>query len=453
MDVIVNSLGASWLVLTEMAPYLLLGFAVAGALSVLISPEWVERHLGGNRVGQVFAASLFGVPLPLCSCGVLPVAASLRRHGAGKGATTAFLLSTPQTGVDSIAVTYALLGPFLAVFRPIAALLTGIVGGVLVQTFDDRQEEAAPEHETTAGSCCATSTDQCEEQGTCCEAHQPSSQSRLVRALRFSFLTLPRDIGKALVVGILLSGVIAALIGPNTLESALGGGLLPLLAAMVIGVPLYVCATASTPIALGLIYAGLSPGAALVFLITGPATNSAAVTTLWKVLGSRATVIYLLTVAISALGAGVVVDGMIDHGVVAASAVVSPDTSELAQIGHQHQDHTGVGSWFERLCAMVLVGVLGISLWPRRTGGEKGSSTPVEKEEPGTEQVSLRIEGMSCEGCVSRVDAALTQVNGVTRAEIDLASGRALIIGKQLDQQRLCETVSALGYSVTPDQA
>ena len=140
-----------------MAPYLLLGFVVAGLLSVVVSPEWVERHLGGNGFGEVVKASLFGVPLPLCSCGVIPVAASLRRHGASKGATTAFLLSTPQTGVDSIAVTWGLLGPFLAVVRPVAAFITGIFGGGLVQAFNgENGAESSEGSEEIQGAACSS---------------------------------------------------------------------------------------------------------------------------------------------------------------------------------------------------------------------------------------------------------------------------------------------------------
>ena len=150
MTLLLSFVSASWSVFMAMAPYLLLGFLVAGFLSVVISPRWVERHLGGNGLGQVFKASVFGVPLPLCSCGVIPVAASLRRHGASKGATTAFLLSTPQTGVDSIAVTYAMLHPVIAVFRPIAALVTGMVGGMLAQAVDRSPDRPSAEPPTSA---------------------------------------------------------------------------------------------------------------------------------------------------------------------------------------------------------------------------------------------------------------------------------------------------------------
>ena len=255
-----------------MAPCLPLGFTVAGLLSVMISPRWVEHHLGDRGLGQVFKASLFGVPLPLCSCGVIPVGASLRRSGAGKGATTAFLLSTPQTGVDSVAVTYALLGPFLAVVRPVAALLTGFLGGGLVYFFD-RNDHEVPVDEAPPASCSGESD--------CCEDDAAPERKTVFEGLTYGLVTLPRDIGRALIVGILLSGVISAVVKPHALEAYLGGGIWPMIVAMIVGVPLYVCATASTPIALSLIHAGLSPGAALVFLITGPATNLATVTTQW----------------------------------------------------------------------------------------------------------------------------------------------------------------------------
>ena len=179
--------GDFWEVVGEMSPYLLLGFGLAGVLFVLISPRVVERHLGGRGIWPVFKASLFGVPLPLCSCGVIPVSASLRRHGASKAATIAFLLSTPQTGVDSIAVTYGLLGPVFAIFRPIAALVTGFVGGGLVQILGE------PNETDTANE---SATDTCTE--VCCADR--SARGVLSRVLRYGLVTLPRDIGAALLL-------------------------------------------------------------------------------------------------------------------------------------------------------------------------------------------------------------------------------------------------------------
>ena len=433
MDWILTFLAASWAVFGAMAPYLLLGFIVAGLLSVVISPEWVERHLGGNGLGQVIKASLFGVPLPLCSCGVIPVAASLRHHGASKGATTAFLLSTPQTGVDSIAVTYGLLGPFLAVVRPLAALITGIFGGGLVQAFNGHQVEVHSEVEDGA------ETQSCSS--GCCDEEKPKNRSKILEALRYGLVILPRDIGKALIVGVAISGLISAFVAPQALESAFGGGLWPMLAAMAIGIPLYVCATASTPIALGLIHAGLSPGAALVFLISGPATNSAALTTLWKVLGRRTAIIYLLTVAVASLATGLAVDGLIAAGALPESALVPAATSMAAHGAHAHHMGGGAVSWFETASAIVLLVVLINALRPKRlTNGEEVMAHEDERV------LELKIDGMRCNGCVTSVQRAFSEVSGVTDAEVRLDEGRALIRGSGFSVQELVDAVVSLGF-------
>jgi uncharacterized membrane protein YraQ (UPF0718 family)/copper chaperone CopZ len=364
---------------------------------------------------------------------VIPVAASLRQHGAGKGATTAFLLSTPQTGVDSIAVTYGLLGPFLAVVRPVAALITGVFGGSLVQAFD-RDGEPAPVNPAAATNdvCCST--------GGCDEPTQ--RRSKFSEAVHYGLVILPRDIGRALVFGVLISGLIATVIAPRALESYLGGGLLPMLAAMVVGIPLYVCATASTPIALGLIHAGLSPGAALVFLISGPATNSAALTTLWKVLGRRTAILYLVTVAVASLATGLAVDGLIGTGVLPQSAMV-PAASAMAA-GGAHADHQvgGSMSWFEITCAAVLFVVLVNALRPRR----RVDPEVTVKDETLT-TVELKVGGMHCNGCVQSVKRALSEVTGVTEAEVRLDEGLARVKGNGFSTELLLSAVTALGFT------
>jgi uncharacterized membrane protein YraQ (UPF0718 family)/copper chaperone CopZ len=435
MNFILDVIVASWSVLAEMAPYLLLGFFFAGVLSALISAEWVERHLGGSGLGQVFKASLFGVPLPLCSCGVLPVAASLRRQGASRGATTSFLLSTPQTGVDSIAVTYALLGPFIAVLRPLAALVTGVVGGSLVQAFGERNGAAPADSEIASG---------CAMDG-CCEdevAHRHSFGD----AMRYGFVTLPRDIGRALLVGVLLSGLISALIAPDALRAYLGGGLLPILAAMAIGVPLYVCATASTPIALSLIVAGLSPGAALAFLISGPATNSAALTTLWKVLGRRTTVIYLATVAFGAIGVGLLVDGFVASGVVPVSALI--DTAGAAATGHEHHGSAGFGRLLQQASAVALLLVVGYALRPRPTAAPETEPAEDTSTDPSS-VVEMQVKGMRCNGCVQSLTRALVGVTGVSDVAVRLEDGTARVTGSCVAGEELLEAVNSLGFEVT----
>jgi uncharacterized protein len=280
-----------WIVLCEMSPYLLLGFFIAGLLSVMISPKKVQRHLGGEGFWPVIKATLFGVPLPLCSCGVIPVSASLRRQGAGKGATMAFLLSTPQTGADSIAVTYSLLGPVFALFRPLAAFFTGIVGGMLTKLLTKNGHREDPVESDNG---------QMDEDF--------SFRGIVTRVYRYSFITLPKDISKTLLTGLLLAGLISALVPEDFFAEFFTGGFTAMLAMMALGIPIYVCATASVPIAAVLIMKGVSPGAALVFLLTGPATNAATISTIWKILGKSSTVIYLAVVSVSALGSGLLID-------------------------------------------------------------------------------------------------------------------------------------------------
>ena len=294
----IDILRQSWQVLGEMAPYLLFGFAMAGLLSVLISPEWTERHLGGRGLRPVIEATLWGIPLPLCSCSVIPVVASMRRHGASRAASTAVLLSTPQTGIDGIAATYALLGPVFALFRPVAALVSGLLGGVLVLLLGRSARD--PNDDAESLPPCTDS---------CCTGDR--SHGALVRALRYGFVTLPRDLAVALLLGALIGGTMGVVLPPGQLEAYLGGGLGSILLAMALGIPLYVCATGSVPIAAGLIYLGASPGSALAFLIVGPATNTATLTTIWKILGYRCASLYLATVAASAVICGLLLDAIV----------------------------------------------------------------------------------------------------------------------------------------------
>ena len=409
--IILQMAAGCWETLGAMAPYLLFGFLMAGLLSVLVPPRLVEEHLGGRGPWPVVKAAAFGVPLPLCSCGVIPVAASLRRHGATRGATTAFLLSTPQTGVDSIAVTYSLLGGVFAVFRPIAALVTGVVGGWLVEWLDPARKENGEEH----GPACE---DECCAPG---EKRHP-----LVRIFQYGFVTLPRDIGKSLLVGLVVAGLIAAAVPKDYFSQYLGPGPLQMIVMMLIGIPIYVCATASVPIASALIAAGISPGAALCFLVTGPATNAATITTIWKVMGRRTTLIYLATVAGGALASGFLLDLIYTH----AGAAAAP---------HVHEMSPGV---FEIASAIALLGVLGFALapWPRRRA---------KPEAAGPEKALLSIVGMTCSHCAESVTRALREVAGVASAIVDLDGGWAVVHGAGLDSALLVSAVADLGYKAT----
>jgi len=348
-----------WATVGEMSPYLLFGFFVAGLVSVFVSQKMVERHLGGRGFLPVLKATLFGIPLPLCSCGVIPVAMSLRKHGASKGSTISFLLSTPQTGVDSILVTYSLLGPVFAIFRPLAALVTGLVGGVLVNIFGQdpedgglRMEDGGQRTEDGAVSNPQSAIQNPQGAGTgehCCGHHAVSPGRKFLHGIKYGFVSLPRDIAKPLLVGLVVAALISTAVPDDFFAARLGHGLPAMLVMMLIGIPMYVCASASVPVAAALILKGLSPGAALVFLITGPGTNAAGLATIWNSLGRRTAILYLLTVAGCALAAGIVLDSII-HSI------------DIGVASHMH--HMGP-TIVQHVSAVVLLAVLGYALLTR----------------------------------------------------------------------------------------
>lgn len=417
-----------WAVTAEMAPYLLFGFLVAGFISVFLSPEWIERHMGGRGFGPVWKAVMFGIPLPLCSCSVIPVTASLRNHGASRGAATGFLLATPQTGVDSIVATWGMLGPVFAVFRALAALVTGVVGGGIVSVIEPEPETSAEPHPSSGGKACGES---------CCASQ--NVEPRWKRGLRYAFITLPQDIGKALALGILVAGLIAAFVPPGMFVEYLGGGFVAMLVMMLVGIPIYVCATASIPLAIGFIHLGASPGAALAFLVAGPATNAATLATVFKVLGKRTAAVYLSTVALGALAAGFGLDATLHlwgrYGLPGA-----------------HMAHDMPLVWWQHASAVALIAVIGLSMWRgwrrKATLATPETITSSLDETKGKDAVTLRISGMTCEHCTETVARGLRNAPGVTSAEVDLASGRAMVRGENLDMATLRQVVRDLGYDV-----
>ena len=304
MELLEQILLESWNVLCLSAPYMLLGFFIAGLLKAFIPDQFIARHLGQEKSGNLFKAAFFGVPIPLCSCGVLPAAAGIRKQGAGKGPTAAFLISTPETGVDSIAVTWALLDPLMAVLRPVAAFFTALFTGQLVRIFDSERSPAAEPSEPAVATSCACSATSC----CALPASPPSRLSRLRSGMSFAFGDLFRDIAGWFFVGVLVAGLISVFVSPVLIDRWLGNPLVAMFAMLIIATPLYVCATASTPIAAALVLKGLNPGAALVFLLAGPATNAAALSVISTILGRKSTLLYLAGIIASALLLGVAVD-------------------------------------------------------------------------------------------------------------------------------------------------
>ncbi|NLN92346.1 MAG: permease [Candidatus Hydrogenedens sp.] len=400
----------------QMSPYLLFGFVVAGILHVVLSPEWMRHHLGGRGVLPVFKSVLLGVPLPLCSCGVIAVTASMRKQGAGKGAAVGFLIATPQTGVDSIMATWGMLGPFLGLFRPFVALVTGMIGGTLVAltSNDEKGEEESADEQILLGE-------------------RPPRTLREI--FRYGLVELPRDIAKPLLIGVLLAGAITAAIPQDMLAPYLGGGLLAMVIMTFFGMPIYICATAAIPLALSFIHMGASPGAALAFLIAGPAANSASIATVWEMMGKKATAVYVLTVGIGAILAGLFFDTFLTSTNLIHSA-----------LNHEHSTG-GIGRqiFFGTLMTLVLIN----SLWGRKISIAIRSLFRSAADKAAMEKIDIAIEGMTCMRCVGAVEKRLAEIPGISEVHVELSSGQAQLYGKDAAVENILDVVKELGYQAT----
>lgn len=319
----VELLANIWSVYLDTAFWLLVGLIAAGLVKAYIPEDAMQRWLGGRGFSAVGRAALFGAPLPLCSCGVLPAALGIRRSGASKEATVSFLISTPETSVDSVAVTYALMGPVMAVYRPLAALLSAIVTGMMTVYVDDEREAVSEPAEPlsccnkektveSATACCSNSSTPTNGTDICCGTSAKITTNRFRQALQFAGSELLDDISKWLFIGIVAAGVMTTIIPPGWLEQW-GQGVLAMLVMALIGIPMYICAVASTPVAAGLLVAGVSPGTVLVFLLVGPATNIASLILISRELGQKVTAVYLAGITVSSIVMGLILDGLISN--------------------------------------------------------------------------------------------------------------------------------------------
>ncbi|SEL98989.1 SO_0444 family Cu/Zn efflux transporter [Halomonas daqiaonensis] len=291
------------------APWLVLGLVMAGLIKALVSEALLQRWVGGRGLGSIARAAVIGAPLPLCSCGAIPTALAMYRGGASRGPSTAFLIGTPGIGVDSMAITYALLGPFMAVARATSAVLTAIVTGLLVGRTAPASDSSGSKirAEADCGSCCSGGCDEARDAPA--ESASPGLTSRLAGGLRYAFTDILDDISLWLLVGLLVAGVLIALVPPQQLAE-LGSGLGAMLIMAVIGIPLYMCATAATPIAAGLLLAGVSPGTVLVFLIAAPVTSLATLGVFRREMGNHGLAAYLVGILTSAVLLGLAVDAV-----------------------------------------------------------------------------------------------------------------------------------------------
>jgi len=351
-----------WSVLCEAAPFVLFGFFVAGMLKALLPETWMTRHLGGRGPLSVFKAALLGVPLPLCSCGVLPAALGLRRQGAGPGATTAFMISTPETGVDSMAVTYAMIDPLMTVLRPVSAFLTAAVAGLAANLLPERMIPALAIASDGASGGAAGG---CSCGGSCATtplaAHEevkaaPVLGARLRLGLGEAFGEMLADVGGWLLAGVLVAGAISTFLPPDIFVDVPGGELSSMLVMLLVGVPLYVCASSSTPIAASLLLKGLSPGAALVFLLSGPATNATTITVMARTFGTALTAVYVGAIAVCSLFFGYVANRVYTALGFNIHAVLGQVTEALPP-------------WLEAGSAVLLLALIARALYAARRHG------------------------------------------------------------------------------------
>jgi uncharacterized membrane protein YraQ (UPF0718 family) len=331
INLFVNLFSNFVLLFTESAPFLLLGMFIAGMINQWIPRIWVEKTLGGKS--SILNAALIGAPLPLCSCSVIPVAMGIRRSGASKASTASFLVATPETGVDSIGITYALMGPIMAVARPIAAIVSALVAGLLVLWFGKKDNTQEPELQTdNASSCCHKAS------------VAPSCINEKIKtALVFGYGQLLRDFMLWFLIGIFFAALVTTLV-PVGFLNQYAQGILAMLVVVIISIPMYVCATASTPLAVGLLLSGITPGAALVFMLTGPATNIATLIVIKNELGKRELGLYLLAIISSALVSGLILDFLFERF--------------NWQLQLSHGEHSPMVGVFYQVCALVLAGLI-----------------------------------------------------------------------------------------------
>ena len=393
-----------WMILYEMGFPLLLGVTIAGLIHVLMPSGFILKNLGRPGFGSTLKSALIGVPMPLCSCGVIPTAVGLKRDGASNGAATSFLISTPQTGVDSILVNATFLGWPFALFKVIVAFVTGVIGGSLVDILDKGKTKKESEAVLSPLS--------------------SGYKSKIKEAVDFGVFELLGMIYGWIILGVVVAAIIAIVIPPGYLSqiswiNGIGGYFLMLL----IGLPLYVCATGSVPIAASLIAAGMAPGTALVFLMAGPATNVATIGAIFRTLGGKVMAIYLATVAVFSILFGWLFDFIIVPG-------------KAGTIFHHHTTN-----WFYTTCAIVLIALLAfLSAYNiRRKYFVKDQITSRE------DMIEFKIKGMTCHHCVANVTKAIEGVPGVTNVKVSLDDGAAFVDGNPSADQ-IIESVKNAGY-------
>jgi uncharacterized membrane protein YraQ (UPF0718 family)/copper chaperone CopZ len=402
-------------ILSEMSPYLLLGFFFAGLLYAFIPQNKIERYFNGKPFKSSVLASIFGIPLPLCSCGVIPTGTAFYKNGASKGGTVSFLISTPQTGVDSILATFSLMGLPFAIIRPLAALVTGITGGLITSVATKNETDTRTFQEQT-------------------EEHKSFSQ-KVVDVFRYGFVDFIQDISKWLVIGLVLAAIISALIPNEFFELLNMPPIVQMLLILVVSIPLYICATGSIPLAAILILKGISPGAAFVLLMAGPATNAATITMIGKVLGRKSLFTYLATIIVGALGFGLLIDYALP-------------TQWFTEITHQHlghNHHEGL-SWWQIASGVILMALIINGYIQKYLNTKKNSVTQLKNNT--MEIKTIKVEGMTCNHCKANVESNLKKLAFIENAQVNLSEKTVTLEGDNIELDEIKQTVDTLGYKV-----
>ncbi len=421
LEIITKYVYAFWDLTLEMSPYLLLGFFIAGLLHVYFPKDRVTRYLGKNNFTSVLNASLIGIPLPLCSCGVIPTGISFYKSGASKGSSVSFLISTPQTGIDSIMATYSLLGLPLAIIRPIIALFTGLFGGLLTNMND---KEVIPNQEPKQES-----------------RHNQKSNHKntIIEMLRYAFVEFLQDISKWLIIGLLIAALMAVIIPDNFFIEYVGNEYLSMLIVLAASIPLYVCATGSVPIAAVLLMKGLSPGAAIVFLMAGPATNAATMTVLGNVLGKKTLFYYLISIIGGAIFFGILVNEFLPR-----SWFLGAVTNHMG-----HESHL-LPMWLKVASAVLLTGLVINGYWQKYRISKIVTNKKLETGKAVNLEMSMektvKVNGMTCNHCKANVEKNLSTIEGIGHIDVDLTSGKVKLSGDNIDLDKVRETVEDIGY-------
>jgi len=397
-----------WDILLDLSPSLLVGLLIAGIIHQFLPPNMVRRKLSGKNFKSVLGASIVGVPMPLCSCGVVPTAIGLKNEGASKSAATSFLISTPQTGVDSILVSASFLGWPFAIFKVVAAFVTGLIGGTLVNMTEkktlDLNIPVLPADE-----------------------NPDKKGNPIIQIINYAVFDLLGSIYLWLIGGILVAGLITLLVPDGYLASTewvqgISGMLLMLLIAM----PLYICTTGSVPIAASLIASGMPLGTALVFLMAGPATNMATMGAIYRGLGKRVLIIYLSTVAVMSILFGLGFDWIL---------------GDIAQTNMMH--HHADKPWYVLLSTAIFIFLLTLL-----SGKKLMSKLTTNNIENTDSNMVLKVGGMSCGHCVASVKKSLEEIEGVEEATPDLNSKTVTVKGEELNKTALKEAILAAGFTV-----